>query len=155
MFSKSNKPATKANAPRVSVTPSLISHGLEITGDMKCDGEIQIDGSITGDVDCQKLIIGEKAVIKGEVIADVIVVRGEIQGRVRGREVSLARSARVIGDVFHQSLAMEAGAHLEGQVRKVDDPRQQVATNIPKLLQTGGAVRDVERKLGGDAVAGA
>lgn len=155
MFSKSKTRAAKVPQPRVPVTPSLISHGLEITGDMKCEGEIQIDGSVTGDIDCKKLVIGDKATITGEVIADVIVVRGEIQGRVRGSEVTLARTARVIGDVFHQSLAMEAGAHLEGQVRNVDDPRQQVTTSIPKLLQTGGNVRDVERKLGGDAAAGA
>lgn len=161
MFSKSRTPAGKGQSARQPTTPSLISNGLSITGDMKCDGEIQVDGEITGDVDCLRLIVGERAVIKGEVIADSVVIRGEVHGRVCGRDVNLAKSAKVIGDVLHQSLSMEAGAHLEGQVRKTDDPRSPVPTNIPKLLQTGGApIRSVEttdaaREMTGDAVAGA
>jgi cytoskeletal protein CcmA (bactofilin family) len=163
MFSKSRTPAAKGPAARQPSTPSLISAGLRITGDLKCDGEIQIDGEVIGDVDCERLIVGEKAVIKGEVIAETVVVRGEIHGRVCGRDVSLAKSSRVIGDIMHQSLSMEAGAHLEGQVRKVDDPRAPIATNIPKLLQTnGGPLRSVEpqssggaRELASDATAGA
>lgn len=159
MFSKSRTPAAKRQPPRQPTTPSLISNGLSITGDLKCDGEIQVDGEVAGDVDCLRLIIGERAVIKGELVAETIIIHGEVQGRVCGGEVSLAKSARVIGDVMHQSLSMEAGAHLEGQVRKVDDPRAPVATNIPKLLQTNGpAVRSVDsspRELGGDAAAGA
>jgi len=147
MFSKSNKPAAKANAPRVPVTPSLISHGLNITGDLKSDGEIQVDGAVTGDIDCQRLVIGDDAVVKGEAVADVIVIRGEIEGRVCGRDVSLSKTARVIGDILHQTLSIEGGAHLEGQVRKVDDPRAPVATTMPKLLHTSGGLAEAHATL--------
>lgn len=163
MFSKSKTPTAKGPAASQPTTPSLISAGLVITGDLRCNGEIQVDGEVTGDVDCTQLIIGEEAIIKGEVIADTITIRGEVQGRVCGRNVSLAKTARVIGDILHQSLSMEAGAHLEGQVRNVEDPRAPVPTNIPQLLQTSGSnVRSVDtaltggaRELGGDAAAGA
>lgn len=161
MFSKSKTPAAKPTIARVPTTPSLISNGLVITGDLKCDGEIQVDGEVIGDIDCLRLVVGDKAVVRGEVIADIVIVRGEIHGRVCGSDVSLAKTARVIGDIMHQSLSMEAGAHLEGQVRKVDDPRAPLPTNIPKLLQTGsGTARNADvslsggaRELGGDAVA--
>lgn len=150
MFSKSKTPAAKGQVVRTQVTPSLISHGLSISGDLKCDGEIQVDGAVVGDIDCQRLIVGEKATVHGEIIAEVVIVRGEVKGRVCGREVSLASTARVNGDILHQSLAMEAGAHLEGQVRKIDDPRAPVPNVIPTLLQTkGGPVRTVETKLNG------
>ena len=163
MFSKSRTPTAKGPKGRQPTTPSLISAGLTIVGDLRCDGEIQVDGEVTGDVDCTQLIIGEKAVVKGEVVAENIIVRGEVHGRVCGRSVSLAKSARVIGDILHQTLSMEAGAHLEGQVRKVDDPRAPVPTNIPQLLQTDASnVRSVDtalsggaRELSGDAAAGA
>ncbi|WP_417515363.1 bactofilin family protein [Minwuia sp.] len=140
MFSKSRTPATRP-AAKVPATPSLISHGLAITGDLYSDGEIQIDGSVTGDIDCQRLVIGEQAVVKGEVVAETVVVRGTIEGRVRGSDVSLSKSARVIGDIMHRSLSMEAGAHLEGQVKRVDDPRALESTAMPKLLQTGKPTR--------------
>lgn len=120
-------------AAQRSTTPSLVSAGLVITGDLKTDGEIQIDGSIIGDVTCGKLVIGEGASVQGEINADDVDIRGDVTGRIRGTRVSLARTARVIGDIWHSSLAMEAGAHLEGQVRNAQDPRK-VAETAPARL---------------------
>jgi len=142
MFSKSKTPKaqkTRAKPAQSAVpqTPSLISQGLSISGDLKSQGEIQVDGTVQGDIDCSRLVIGEKASVRGEVIAEQIIIRGEIQGRVLGGQVSLAKTARVLGDIYHRSLSMEAGAHLEGQVKKTDDPRaNRPTTEVPHLLQT-------------------
>lgn len=136
MFSKSRTPADKT-AVKVAATPSLIGRGLAVSGDLHSDGEVQVDGEVVGDVNCHQLVVGEGAHVRGEIIAEQVTIRGEVQGRVRGTEVSLSRSAKVIGDILHRSLSMEAGAHLEGQVRKVDDPRAPLPAATPKLLQTG------------------
>lgn len=144
MFSKSKAP-TDRPVPRVASAPSLISQGLSVTGDLTSEGEIQVDGEVTGDIDCQQLVIGEAAHVRGEIIADTVTIRGEVNGRVRGSEVTLAKSARVVGDVLHRSLAMEAGAHLEGQVRRVDDPRAPIPAGGPKLLHGGADVREKEQ----------
>lgn len=136
MFSKSRTPADKP-AVKVAATPSLIGRGLAVSGDLHSDGEVQVDGEVVGDVNCHQLVVGEGAHVRGEIIAEQVTIRGEVQGRVRGTEVSLSKSAKVIGDILHRSLSMEAGAHLEGQVRKVDDPRAPLPAATPKLLQTG------------------
>jgi cytoskeletal protein CcmA (bactofilin family) len=142
MFSKSKTETPRTAKAEPPAPPSLISSGLTIIGDLRCNGEIQVDGEVTGDIDCARLVIGEKARVRGEVLADQVIVRGEVQGRVRGGEVELAKSARVVGDILHRTLAMEAGAHLEGQVRKVEDPRElSEAAPMPKLLQTAGSPR--------------
>lgn len=143
MFSKSRTPADKP-AVKTAAAPSLINRGLTVTGDLHSDGEIQVDGEVIGDIDCNQLVIGETGTVRGEIIAEAVSIRGEVNGRVRGSDVSLSGTAKVIGDILHRSLAMEAGAHLEGQVRKVDDPRAPLPTSMPKLLQTGsdGADRD-------------
>ena len=60
--------------------------------------------------------------IKGEVIADDVVINGRIIGRVRGLKVRLTSTARVEGDIIHKTIAIESGAHFEGSVQRQDDP---------------------------------
>ncbi len=87
---------------------------------MNTDGEVHVDGTVTGDITCGKLIVGTGASVDGEVRAREVDIRGQVSGRIHGDTVTLTRTARVLGDIWHTSLAMEAGAHLEGQVRKAD-----------------------------------
>ena len=74
------------------------------------------------------LTIGESATIRGEVIADDVVINGRIIGRVRGLKVRLTSSAKVDGDIIHKTIAIESGAHFEGSVQRQDDP---LSTNKP------------------------
>ncbi len=122
MFSKNEK--SEGRPMVVSSAPSLISAGLEIEGNLKTDGELQIDGVVHGDVDAGVLTVGEQARIDGEIMADEVLVRGQVDGQIRATKVSLAKTARVIGDVMHEALSMEAGAFLTGHCRHADNPRQ-------------------------------
>ena len=67
-------------------------------------------------------LLGETATIRGEVVADDIVVNGRVIGRVRGLKVRLTSTARVEGDIIHKTIAIESGAHFEGTVTRQDDP---------------------------------
>ena len=120
MFSKSKTPRAEAGRRTEPSPPSIISRGLEVTGNLTTDGEVHVDGRIVGDIKCGKLIVGTGASVEGEIRAKEVDIRGQISGRIHGDTVNLARTARVVGDIWHNSLAMEAGAHLEGQVRKSD-----------------------------------
>ena len=111
MFSKADK-AKATSIPARSV-PSLVSTDLEITGDLKTPGEVQLDGTIEGNGACGKLMVGEKACITGLVEADEVVIRGKIIGRVKAHSVELAKTAHVVGDIWHDTLAVDAGAFLD------------------------------------------
>ena len=87
---------------------------------MKCNGDIQIDGTVEGDINCRILTIGERAKISGSVVADTVRISGTIRGQVKAKTVHLNKSARVTGDITHGTLTMEAGASLEGQVRRLE-----------------------------------
>ena len=58
--------------------------------------------------------MGEKASISGQVEADEVVSRGKGIGRGKAHSVQLAKTANVIGDIWHDTLVIEAGAFLEG-----------------------------------------
>ena len=69
--------------------------------------------------------------LKGEVIADDVVINGRIVGRVRGLKVRLTATARVEGDIIHKTIAIESGAHFEGSVQRQDDPLTKAAAAKP------------------------
>lgn len=117
MFSKDKpKPAKTAG----SVPPSILSTDFTVTGDLVSEGELQIDGKVNGDVRCTMLTIGVSGCLTGQVFADYALVRGKVEGRIRAHNVTLARTARVVGDIIHESLMIEPGAFIEGRCERLD-----------------------------------
>ncbi len=112
----------KATTPKPKPPASTLSADLHITGNIKTSGDIQVEGTVEGDIRAHLLTIGESATIKGEVTADDVVINGRIVGRVRGLKVRLTSTARVEGDIIHKTIAIESGAHFEGSVQRQDDP---------------------------------
>ena len=116
-------PAEFAPAPnKPKPAPSVLSSDLSVKGNIKTSGDVQIEGTVDGDIRAHLLTVGEGATIKGEVVADDVVVNGRIVGRVRGLKVRLTSTARVEGDIIHKTIAIESGAHFEGSVQRRDDP---------------------------------
>ena len=119
MFSKSNRDKAGASGTAAArAAPSIISINLHIIGNLKTDGEMQVDGSIEGDVTSQSLTVGEKASISGEIVADNIEIHGAVSGKIRARKIQLAKTAKVVGDIWHEVLSIESGAYIEGQLRR-------------------------------------
>lgn len=112
----------KAAAPKAKPPASVLSADLHVTGNLKTTGDIQVEGTVEGDIRAHLLTIGEGATTKGEVVADDVVIDGRIVGRVRGLKVRLTSTARVEGDIIHKTIAIESGAHFEGSVQRQDDP---------------------------------
>jgi cytoskeletal protein CcmA (bactofilin family) len=105
-----------------SGAPSVIGTDLSITGNLESKGEIQVEGEVQGDVNAARIVVGERARLTGSLLADDIVVRGNVAGSIRGNNVTLQANSRVEGDIFHRSLAIEQGAFFEGKSRRSDDP---------------------------------
>jgi cytoskeletal protein CcmA (bactofilin family) len=129
MFSSKNKDADIAlpAAPQAkrsarSAAPSIISADLVVSGTLTSTGDIQIDGRVEGDVHSAGLVIGDKAFIQGEIMADDVTVRGRIQGGIRARKVLLCTTSHVEGNILHEAFAVEAGAFFEGNCRHSDNP---------------------------------
>lgn len=134
--SSAPKTATATSAYRGSdrMAPSIIGEDLTVTGNVLSKGEVQVDGQIQGDVHCSSLIVGEKAQITGGIVAEDVVVRGQVMGSIRGVRVTLQSSSHVEGDIFHQSLAIEQGAFFEGKSRRSEDP----IASAPKIDMLSG-----------------
>src|SRR5262245_35564640 len=121
---------SNARSPaRSNGMPSVIGTDLSITGNLESKGELQIEGEVQGDIHADRIIIGERARITGSMLADDIVIRGNVAGSIRGNNVTVQANGRVEGDVFHRSLAIEQGAFFEGKSRRSENPTNVAGTN--------------------------
>ncbi len=123
LSSKKSEPAphriAAASRPPSNAAKSVLSTDMEITGDVKSQGEIEVNGTIDGDITCQSLTIGKEAKIHGKVIAENVQVMGTLDGQIRAESVSLLDSAHVTGEILHHSLSVEAGAFIEGSAKRI------------------------------------
>lgn len=112
----------KLSSERAAV--SIIGPDLVITGNLISKGEVQVDGTVQGDIHGSHVIVGPNATINGGIVAEEVVVRGHVSGSVRGKRVMLQASSQVEGDIYHNALSIEQGAMFEGKSRRTSqDPR--------------------------------
>ena len=97
-------------------TINLISNGTEITGDVRSNGDIRIDGSLTGNLSTKgKVVIGPTGKVKGEVVCRNSEVSGQVEGKISvGQLLNLKASSKIFGDIATSKLAIEPGARFTG-----------------------------------------
>lgn len=101
---------------------STLSNDLVVIGNIKSESEIKVEGRVDGELVAKLAEIGNKAVIKGKISADQVIVNGHVKGKIFGIQVRLNEGARVEGDIIHETIAIEAGAHFEGTVKRRENP---------------------------------
>jgi cytoskeletal protein CcmA (bactofilin family) len=103
-------------------TINLISTGTDITGDIKSNGDIRIDGTLTGNLNTKgKVVIGPTGKISGEVICKNSEVSGTVEGKIIvGQLLNLKASSRILGDIDTAKLSIEPGAVFTGTSKMSD-----------------------------------
>ncbi len=114
MFGLSTKKKDVPHTSEESLT--FLARGFEFNGTLNFDGTVRIDGVVTGAIHTKgMLIVGEHAVIDGDVSAGTIVSGGRIHGNVTAREkVKFTSTAALAGTVKTPLLAVEEGVRLKG-----------------------------------------
>jgi len=129
--------------------PSIISIDLSVQGNLSSNGEIQVDGTVNGDISCKALIVGTKGSVSGEVKAQTVRIHGNIKGQVKAKSVFLASTAKMSGDIEHESLAIEPGALMEGHCKRIiaeapqpvkSEPVEMKSANIRPAKVENGSV---------------
>lgn len=125
MFSKTSKTTQTGTSKHGNVAEkkgglSVINVDLRVTGDLVSESDVQVDGSVNGDIRTRNLTIGQHGEVRGEIVADKVRICGAVIGQVRARDVSLSDTARMMGDILHESLSIEPGAHIEGHCRRIE-----------------------------------
>ncbi len=106
-----------------NTTINLISSGTDITGDIKSNGDIRIDGSLTGSLNTKgKVVIGPTGKVNGEVICKNSEVSGVIEGKITVEQLlNLKASSKIFGDIATVKLSIEPGANFTGSCKMSDN----------------------------------
>lgn len=101
-----------SEAPSVN----LIGAGTVIQGDIKTNGDIRIDGTLTGSISVKgKLVIGVSGSVEGEIVCQNADISGTVKAKVTVAELlSLKASAKLSGDIVTNKIAIEPGAIFSG-----------------------------------------
>jgi len=102
-------------APRPVKGSSLIGADMLLEGDISGGGEIQIEGTIKGDIRVEHVTVGDGGAVEGGIYAEAVEVRGRVSGAITAKQVRLYGACHVDGDITHEQLAMETGAFFQGR----------------------------------------
>lgn len=104
--------------------PSIVTADVVIDGSFVSGGDLQVDGTINGDVRARSVVIDFNGIVHGEVMGEEIVVRGRVIGQIRGVHVHILSGGHVEGDVLNETISIDHGAYVDGKIHRVDDPLQ-------------------------------
>lgn len=126
MFSKSkqspnNGPTAPAIKSRAAIsgssTFSVIGSDVVITGNIKAEVDLHVDGRIEGDIICASLVQGQSSEIHGAITAKTARLAGTVKGSIDSQDLVIEASAHVTGDIAYDTLTIEQGGHVDGQFR--------------------------------------
>lgn len=97
---------------------TVIARGVTLEGNFQGEGDVVVEGRVKGSLTTTgTLTVGAEAVIEAEVRASEASVAGTIQGNVTiNNRLELRATAKILGDVHAQVIAIEAGASLQGRL---------------------------------------
>jgi cytoskeletal protein CcmA (bactofilin family) len=137
--------------------PSIIGADLKVVGNLSCDSDIDIQGTVEGDIEAKTVTVDKDARIDGSIRARSVIVSGTVDGKLEATEISLTSTSQVTGELLHDTLSVDPGACLEARLSRISKERR-IAAQIPKpKLDTpesesaraqAGAVADATAKSG-------
>jgi cytoskeletal protein CcmA (bactofilin family) len=100
-----------------ATTKNALDSNVEIIGTLKFTGELMFDGKLEGDIATNgTLSLGDKAVIKGNLDVNSVVLRGKINGNITAKErIEIKAGTELFGDIRSSKLAIEEGVTFVGK----------------------------------------
>ena len=109
----------RLEARNVPANQSRIGPSLHIKGEISGSEDLLIDGSLEGIVQLenQKLTLGPMSKVTADIIADDVIVAGNLKGNVRAKSrVEIKKDGSVTGDLTTPQISIEDGACFKGSI---------------------------------------
>jgi cytoskeletal protein CcmA (bactofilin family) len=106
---------------------TLVAANTEITGDVKFEDQLYINGRVNGNVlaDAQSnatVVVSEEGSVSGEIRVPNVVINGSVDGNIyASARMELATKAQVKGNVYYTLIEMQLGAMVDGQLLHDDE----------------------------------
>jgi len=110
---------------------SYIGETLQIEGDLRSSGVVDIAGLINGNVYVEDTIVKETGSVRGQIEANTIEVNGHIEGKITATNIIIGKNAIIKGDIFFKNtLKTEEGADIDGYIKRVNNGKLKTEEDI-------------------------
>tara|TARA_B100001027_G_scaffold188671_1_gene141847 strand:+ start:446 stop:826 length:381 start_codon:yes stop_codon:yes gene_type:complete len=100
----------------VADNQSIIGTDVIFKGKITNSKTIEINGRVEADIKSEKITLGKTASFEGGIQADLVVISGKYQGKLKADSVWLTDSSIITGEINYKSLQMDRGAALNCRV---------------------------------------
>lgn len=117
---------------------TLLDRAVEITGDVKFGGTLDVDGTVVGNIIAESgsdalVRVRDNGRVQGEIRAPRVVINGAVSGDVFADvHLELASKAEVNGDVHYSVIEMVKGAAVNGSLVHIQDKTRAAAVKDSK-----------------------
>ena len=97
---------------------TVIGKSITIRGELSGSEDLFLDGTVEGSVKVpgSRLTIGPNGRVKADLMAQDIVIFGQVSGNVHASgSVDLRQTASLVGDIIAARLAIEENATIQGK----------------------------------------
>jgi cytoskeletal protein CcmA (bactofilin family) len=96
---------------------AFLGQGAEFIGKLIFHGSVRIDGNFQGEIHGEgSLVVGEGALVKGNIAVKSIYIGGEVQGTIEAKEkIDIQSTGKFLGDVRTPVFIIEDGAFFDGK----------------------------------------
>ena len=99
---------------------TYISKEVSVEGVLEAaDLKVIVAGSFSGSINANEVVLEEGSRFEGEVEARIIIIEGELKGKVKSYQLTVTQTARVDGELFTNSIEVASGAEIAGSIARV------------------------------------
>jgi len=110
---------------------SYIGETLQLEGDLRSSGSIDVAGLINGNVFVSEMTIAETGSVRGSLEAVNIEINGHVEGKITADSVIVGKNAVIKGDIFfRKTLKTEEGADIDGYIKRVNNGKTNTEEDI-------------------------
>ena len=110
---------------------SHVGETLQLEGDLRSSGSVDVAGLINGNVFVSDMIITETGSIRGSLEATTVEVNGHIEGKITADSVIVGKNAVIKGDIFFRNtLKTEEGADIDGYIKRINNGKSDTEEDI-------------------------
>jgi cytoskeletal protein CcmA (bactofilin family) len=130
MFGNAKKEISREE---LSNSSNIIGKGTSLEGNLNTAGNLRVEGKIGGNIQTKaKVVLGETAVVEGNIIAQTAEISGEVRGTIAvSGLLTLKPTAVINGDITTSKLVFEEGAKFNGKCNMGNSFKETKATQPP------------------------
>ena len=110
---------------------SHVGETMQLDGDLRSSGAIDISGLINGNVFVSDMVIKDSGSVRGAIEAISIEVNGHVEGKISADVVIIGKNAVIKGDIFFKNtLKTEEGADIDGYIKRANKGKTNTEEDI-------------------------